>query len=59
MPKAKLLNILTLLLLAVSLMFLFLAMSGCAASNYGDPTRPDIREKQKKIQQQNLRQYGE
>lgn len=36
-------------------MLSLLLISGCAASNYGDPTRPDIREKQKKIQQENMR----
>lgn len=33
-------------------------LSGCAASNYGDPTRPDIREQAKKDQRHNLQYYG-
>lgn len=35
-----------------------LSLVSCAASNYGDPTRPDIRQKAKTVQRQNLQQYG-
>lgn len=41
------------------LLVLLVFISGCAASNYGDPTRPDIRKQAKKVSQQNLRQYGD
>lgn len=41
----------------ISLVTLLL-LSGCAASNYGDPTRPDIREQAKKTQRNNLQYYG-
>ena len=37
------------------LVLALLLFSGCAASNYGDPTRPDIRYKQNKANQENLR----
>lgn len=42
-------------LILLSIIFI---LSGCAASNYGDPTRPDIRNQAKKVQRQNLQQYG-
>ena len=43
----------------LKLLILTLFISSCAASNYGDPTRPDIRRQAKRIQQDNLRQYGD
>lgn len=39
-------------------LILLIFVSSCATSNYGDPTRPDIRQKQKRVQQENLQQYG-
>lgn len=42
-----------LILFAILILF-----AGCAASNFGDPTRPDIRNKAKTVQRQNLQQYG-
>jgi hypothetical protein len=38
---------------------ILLFISSCAASNFSDPTRPDIRKQAKRIQQDNLRQYGD
>lgn len=35
-----------------------LSLASCAASNYGDPTRPDIRNQAKKTQRENLKYYG-
>lgn len=43
----------TYLLIAILILF-----AGCAASNFGDPTRPDIREQAKKTQRENLKYYG-
>lgn len=37
---------------------IFFILSGCAASNLGDPTRPDIRNQAKKVQKNNLQHYG-
>lgn len=39
----------------IALLILFVFVSGCAASNYGDPTRPEIRKQHHKDQQQDLR----
>lgn len=38
-----------------SVLLLLALLSGCAASNFGDPTRPEIRKQHHKDQQQDLR----